>query len=87
MTPRKILRSYCLSIYNKTAPPEQIVWEHLNNEVVNPSDVKRKIQYLKLDTQANLGNKSIQYQNSYGVVAEEVETLCILRFWDKRDSY
>ncbi|EKZ0169268.1 siphovirus ReqiPepy6 Gp37-like family protein [Enterococcus faecalis] len=63
-------------IYNKTAPPEQIVWEHLNNEVVNPSDVKRKIQYLKLDTQANLGNKSIQYQNSYGVVAEEVETLC-----------
>lgn len=63
-------------IYNKTARPEQIVWDHLNNEVVNPSDAKRKIQYLSLDSVPNLGNASIQYQNSYGIVAEEIETLC-----------
>ncbi|WP_165005994.1 MULTISPECIES: siphovirus ReqiPepy6 Gp37-like family protein [unclassified Enterococcus] len=63
-------------LYNKTARPEQIVWDHLNAEVVNPSDTKRRIQYLKLDAAPNLGNSSIQYQNSYGNVAEEIETLC-----------
>ncbi|EPI03293.1 hypothetical protein D920_00306 [Enterococcus faecalis 13-SD-W-01] len=63
-------------IYNKTARPEQIAWDHINNEMVNPSDAKRKIQYLKLDSVPNLGNASIQYQNSYGNVAEELETLC-----------
>ena len=63
-------------IYNKTASPEQIVWDHLNSELINPTDIKRKNQYLKLDNVPNLGNQSIQYQNSYGNVAEEVETLC-----------
>ncbi|PQE63113.1 siphovirus ReqiPepy6 Gp37-like family protein [Enterococcus faecium] len=63
-------------IYNKTARPEQIVWDHLNAEVVNPSDTKRKIQYLKLDGTPNFGTASIQYQNSYGNVAEEIESLC-----------
>ncbi|MCN73761.1 hypothetical protein DSO10_04495 [Listeria monocytogenes] len=63
-------------IYNKTARPEQIVWDHLTNEVINPSDIKRKINYLKLNTVPNLGNSAIQYQNSYGNVAEEIETLC-----------
>lgn len=63
-------------IYNKTARPEQVVWDHLNNEAINPSDTKRKIQYLKLDALSDLGNKAIQYQNSYGNVAEEIETLC-----------
>lgn len=63
--------------YNRSARPEQIVWDHLNNEVVNPSDTKRKIQYLKLSaTPPNLGLDTIQYQNSYGIVSEELETLC-----------
>lgn len=34
--------------YNKTAPPEQIVWEHLNNEVVNPFGCKKKNSIFKI---------------------------------------
>lgn len=63
-------------MYTKTASPEQIVWEHLNNEVIHPTDPKRKIHYLTLNPVSPLGNGSIRYQNSYGNVAEEVETLC-----------
>lgn len=62
--------------YSRSARPEQIVWDHLSNEVINPSDAKRKIHYLSLDPVPNLGNASIQYQNSYGNVATQVETLC-----------
>ncbi|KRM79468.1 hypothetical protein FC84_GL001648 [Lapidilactobacillus dextrinicus DSM 20335] len=62
--------------YNRSARPEQIVWDHLNNEVVNPSDTKRKIEYLKLSGSPNLGTDTIQYQNSYGTVSEELTTLC-----------
>lgn len=68
---RVVLRNY-----NRSARPEQIAWDHLNNEVVNPSDSKRKIQYLQLATVPNLGTETIQYQNSYGTVSEELETLC-----------
>lgn len=70
-TDRIILRNY-----TRSARPEQIVWDHLNSEVVNPSDSKRKIQYLTLAAAPNLGNAVIQYQNSYGKVSEEAETLC-----------
>lgn len=63
-------------VYNRTARPEQITWDHLNNELINPSDVKRKINYLRLSAVPNLGSETIQYQNSYGVVATEIETLC-----------
>lgn len=62
--------------YAKNARPEQIVTDHLNNELVKPSDAKRQIKYLKLAETPNLGLGSTDYQNSYGIVAEEIETLC-----------
>lgn len=62
--------------YTRNARPEQIVWDHLNNELVNPTDSKRKIQYLALAAAPNLGTTAIQYQNSYGKVSDELETLC-----------
>lgn len=62
--------------YSRSARPEQIVWDHLSNELVSPSDSKRKIHYLSLVQVPDFGRKSIQYQNSYGNVAEEIETLC-----------
>lgn len=68
---RIILRNY-----NRSVRPEQVLWDHINNEVVNPNDTKRKIQYLSLAKAPNLGNEVIQYQNSYGNVAEEMEALC-----------
>lgn len=63
--------------YNRSARPELIAHDHLNNEVINPSDNKRKINYLKLKPTGTLTSSSIQYQNSYGIVQEEVEELCL----------
>lgn len=62
--------------YSKTARPETICFEHLTNEVTNPSDTKRKINYLTVDSPMNLTGLSIQYQNSYGNVMEQIESLC-----------
>lgn len=63
--------------YNRSARPELIAHDHLNNEVVSPADSKRKINYLKLKPTGTLTNSSIQYQNSYGIVQQEVEDLCL----------
>lgn len=62
--------------YNKTTRPEIVAYEHLMNEVVNPSDSKRKLDYLTSQSPSNLTGMTIQYQNSYGVVKEEIESLC-----------
>ena len=70
-TDRIVLRNY-----TRNARPEQIAWDHISNEVVNPTDAKRKIQYLTIGAVSNLGTDVIQYQNSYGTVSEELETLC-----------
>ena len=72
--------------YAKSARAEQILWEHLNNELVNPSDVKRRINYLSLASVPNFGGASIQYQNSYGVVADEMETICTSFDFGVRES-
>ena len=49
---------------------------HLNNEVINPSQASRKIQYLSIAKPASLSTTNVDYQNSYGVVSDEVDNLC-----------
>ncbi|MDT2742943.1 Gp37-like protein, partial [Lactococcus garvieae] len=53
-----------------------IIYDHLNNEVVNPSQANRKIQYLSIAAPAALSTTNVDYQNSYGVVSDEVDNLC-----------
>lgn len=62
--------------YTQTKRAELICYDHLRNEAVAPSDSKRKIGYLDVASPAVLTSSTIQYQNSYGVVQEEIETLC-----------
>ncbi|EPF4364173.1 TPA: siphovirus ReqiPepy6 Gp37-like family protein [Enterococcus faecalis] len=63
-------------IYNQTKRPELICYDHLRNEVVSPSDAKRKINYLSVEQPPAITNSNISYQNSYGNVEEEIEGLC-----------
>lgn len=63
-------------IYNKTRRPELICYDHLNNELVAPSDTRRRVDYLKVIQPGALTATNIQYQNSYGNVYEEITTLC-----------
>ena len=60
-------------IYNQTKRPELICYDHLRNEVVSPSDAKRKISYLSVEQPPAITNSNISYQNSYGNVEEEIE--------------
>lgn len=60
--------------YNRQARPELIAYDHLNNELNNS---KRKLNYLTIKSPGNLTGSSIQYQNSYGEVLEEVENLAL----------
>lgn len=72
----KSLKRIVYRIYHQTKKPEQIIYDHLNNEVVNPSQASRKIQYLSIETPASLSATNVDYQNSYGVVSDEVDNLC-----------
>lgn len=72
----KSLKRIVYRIYHQTKKPEQIIYDHLNNEVVNPSQASRKIQYLSIAIPASLSTTNVDYQNSYGVVSDEIDTLC-----------
>ncbi|WP_054639353.1 siphovirus ReqiPepy6 Gp37-like family protein [Lactococcus fujiensis] len=72
----KSLKRIIYRIYHQTKRPELIVYDHLNNEVVNPSQANRKIDYLALTSPSTLTTDSIDYQNSYGIVSDEVDSLC-----------
>ncbi|EHQ8839933.1 siphovirus ReqiPepy6 Gp37-like family protein [Enterococcus faecalis] len=63
-------------IYNQTKRPELICYDHLRNEVIAPSDSKRKIDYLSVEQPPAITSSTISYQNSYGNVEEEIEGLC-----------
>jgi len=54
--------------------PEKIMFDLINkNLIASTSD--RQIKYLTIATPSDLGSKSLSYQNSYGVVEEEVTSL------------
>ncbi|WP_270341003.1 siphovirus ReqiPepy6 Gp37-like family protein, partial [Lactococcus petauri] len=72
----KALKRIVYRIYHQTKKPEQIIYDHLNNEVINPSQANRKIQYLSIAAPAALSTTNVDYQNSYGVVSDEVDNLC-----------
>ncbi|MEI3624491.1 siphovirus ReqiPepy6 Gp37-like family protein [Lactococcus lactis subsp. lactis] len=72
----KSLKRIVYRIYHQTKRPEQIIYDHLNNEVVNPSQASRKIQYLSVSSPGALSTATVDYQNSYGVVCDEIDTLC-----------
>lgn len=58
----------------KANRPELIAYELINkNAIATTSD--RQLKYLSLGSAPNFGIKAISYQNSYGVLAEEVEQL------------
>lgn len=72
----KSLKRIIYRIYHQTKRPEQIIYDHLNNEVVNPSQTNRKISYLSIASPSTLSTSTVDYQNSYGVVSDEIDTLC-----------
>lgn len=63
-------------IYNQTKRPELICYDHLKNEVVSPADSKRRLDFLDVEMPSSITTSSVQYQNSYGTVDEEIESLC-----------
>ncbi|QDK71453.1 siphovirus ReqiPepy6 Gp37-like family protein [Lactococcus protaetiae] len=72
----KALKRIVYRIYHQTKRPEQIIYDHLNNEVINPSQTSRKIEYLSVISPNQLTAATIDYQNSYGVVSNEIDGLC-----------
>lgn len=61
--------------YNVTKRAEQIVADHLNNELVAPTLAARKMNYLTLASVGTLTSGTVSYQNSYGTVSDEIESL------------
>ena len=62
--------------YSRQARPEVIARDLLSRHVVNPKDNANKVHQISLAPEVNLGSSSVQFQNSYGIVREQVEKLC-----------
>lgn len=61
--------------YSRQARPEVIARDLLSRHVVNPTNSARKLHQITLAPEVNLSTPSILFQNSYGIVREQVETL------------
>lgn len=62
--------------YSRQARPEVIARDLLSRHVVSPTNTSRKLHQLTLAPEVDLSTPSVRYQNSYGIVREQVETLC-----------
>ena len=62
--------------YSRQARPEVIARDLLSRHVVNPTNTGRKLHQLSLAPEVDLSTASVRYQNSYGIVREQVEKLC-----------
>ncbi|EKF50902.1 siphovirus ReqiPepy6 Gp37-like family protein [Lactococcus garvieae] len=72
----KALKRIVYRVYHQTKRPELIIYDHLKNEVVTPGQVNRRILYLSIDEPKEISTEIADYQNSYGVVSDEVDNLC-----------
>ena len=62
--------------YSRQARPEVIARDLLSRHVVNPTNTGRKLHQLSLAPEVDLNTPNVRYQNSYGIVREQVEKLC-----------
>lgn len=62
--------------YIKQAKPEFITREILLRHVINPTVPDRKLNLISVGDYVDLGNETVQFQNSYGMVREQIEKLC-----------
>ena len=68
---KKIIRKNWI----QTGKPEKIAYDILNQMIIT-TDSKFKIPLFSLGSLPSITANSIQYQNSYGAILEEIETLC-----------
>lgn len=64
-----------LENYARTANPRVIAEDLITRHAINPTNIARKTTLLTLSA-STVSLSNIQYQNSYGVVLDEIETLC-----------
>lgn len=62
--------------YSKQARPEFIARELITRHVIAPIVPDRQIKQITVGSDNVLSDRSIQFQNSYGIVKEVVEKLC-----------
>ena len=62
--------------YSRQARPEVIARDLLSRHVVNPTNTGRKLHQLTIAPEVDLSTPSVRYQNSYGIVREQIEKLC-----------
>lgn len=62
--------------YSRQARPEVIARDLLVRHVIDPSNTDRKVHQISAASAPSLTSESIQFQNSYGTVSEQIEKLC-----------
>lgn len=71
-----LYRRICWGLFEKTGTPEEVIRTMLDTQVINPSDSNRRIPDIVMG-EFSLGQKdSIVYQNTGGVVGENIESIC-----------
>ena len=69
---------------NRTAQSVQIVSQMITQNLTAPTNTDRKMNGIVIGTPVNITDASIPFQNSYGVVGEQIEGICITQNYGYR---
>lgn len=71
-----LYRRICWGLYTKTGTPEEIIQDMIQKQVISPDDPRRAISDIEILSPAGVLGESLSYQNTGGVVGENIEELC-----------
>lgn len=71
-----LYRRICWGLFEKTGTPKEIIQAMLDTQIINPSDEARKIDGIVLSFSTLLNEETISYQNTGGVVGENIASIC-----------
>ena len=70
-----LYRRICWGLFETTGTPQQIIHSMVNTNIISPTDENRKIPDIVLGTDTLAEQDSLVYQNTGGVVGENIENL------------
>lgn len=74
-------------LLTKSGFTSEVIAEILNSQVINPTNPKRKLSSIHMETPLSTLGEHISFINSYGNVWEQIEQLCLVANLDLRLIY
>lgn len=71
-----LYRRICWGLFEKTGTPKEIIHSMIDTQIINPENELRKIEDIVIGADTLSDMDSISYQNTGGVVGENIASIC-----------